>query len=372
MVRQLSERLVKMGHRVTVVTSAHPDRGSDAINGVQVVSFAISGNAVHGYTGDTGAYQAFLRESRFDIVTFFAAQQWATDLALPMLGAIQGKKVSVPTGYSGFYQKEYEAYYEQMRSWIKGYDMNVYLSYNYRDINFARHNGVTQVCIIPNGASGEEFLPEPGIDVRRELGIAPGDFLLLHVGSYTGLKGHKETLEIFFRSKLKHATLLMIGDHAEKFAIGRRSDTWLYLRYRFRRLFNDKRVVFKAFPRAFTVAAYKQADLFIFPSNIECSPVVLFECAAARLPFMATDVGNTVEIAEWTGGGKIMPTYKSPTEYSYADIAGSVTLLNSMSSDRPALKRMGDEAFARWKEQFSWEKIAKAYEQLYQLLAQRS
>ena len=53
------------------------------------------------------------------------------------------------------------------------------------------------------------------------------------------------------------------------------------------------------------VEAFFAADLFLFPSLIECSPLVLFEAAAAGTPFIATDVGNSREIAEWTGAGLI-------------------------------------------------------------------
>ncbi|MCA9038629.1 MAG: glycosyltransferase, partial [Planctomycetaceae bacterium] len=50
-VRQLSERLVQMGHRVTVFTSSHLQRPPGPMNGVHVLGFPISGNAVDGIRG---------------------------------------------------------------------------------------------------------------------------------------------------------------------------------------------------------------------------------------------------------------------------------------------------------------------------------
>jgi len=47
-VRQLSERLAREGHRVTVFSSAHPHRMDGELNGVMVRGFAIAGNAVDG------------------------------------------------------------------------------------------------------------------------------------------------------------------------------------------------------------------------------------------------------------------------------------------------------------------------------------
>jgi L-malate glycosyltransferase len=53
-----------------------------------------------------------------------------------------------------------------------------------------------------------------------------------------------------------------------------------------------------------TVAAYQAADLFLFPSDIERSPVVLFEAMASRTPFLTTAVGNAEEIFGWSGGDR--------------------------------------------------------------------
>ena len=54
-VRQISERLVALGHQVTVATTALPERTEKEINGVKIVEFKISGNAVRGMSGETDA-----------------------------------------------------------------------------------------------------------------------------------------------------------------------------------------------------------------------------------------------------------------------------------------------------------------------------
>jgi len=112
-VKQLSERLVTLGHDVTVATTKLPNRKSLEFNGVRIVEFAISGSLVRGLSGEVERYKKFLVESKFDVVTNFAAQQWATDLALGVLDKIKAKKVFVPTGFSGFYLPEYQDYFEK-------------------------------------------------------------------------------------------------------------------------------------------------------------------------------------------------------------------------------------------------------------------
>ncbi|MCW3076083.1 MAG: glycosyl transferase group 1 [Bacteroidetes bacterium] len=252
-----------------------------------------------------------------------------------------------------------------MKTWIHDYDMNVYLSNDYRDINYARENNVKHLTLIPNGAAEDEFLVASKVDVRKELKIDENDFLLLLVGSYTGWKGHKEAIELFLRSNLKNATLLMIGNNCESFKIDYLKNPLTALLLLWKKITGRKRIIFKYLPREFTVAAYKQANLFLFPSNIECSPIVLFECAAARLPFLSTDVGNSKEIAEWTKGGEILPTQKDDKGFSHVQIKEGVRMLNELYENQTKRDNMGKQSFEIWKQKYSWEAIAKEYEKLY-------
>jgi L-malate glycosyltransferase len=368
-VKQLSERLAALGHEVTVLTRFHPERTSQELNGVRIEQFKIDGNPKLAQTPEEMRYVDRLLHANCDVITFFAAQQWATDLPLPVLDRINAKKVSVPTGYSGLYWPEFKQYFEDMKKHIHGYDMNVYLSNDYRDINFARENGVTRLTIIPNGAAADEFLAPRKVNVRTKLGIPAKDFLVLHVGSYTGWKGHRETAEIFLRSKLRKATLLMIGNNHEYFGRQFLKHPFFALRWWLGKILSGKRIIFTYVDREHTVDAYREADLFLFPSNIECSPIVLFECAAAKLPFIATDVGNSAEISKWTGGGLIVPTKKDDQGFSHADISQATKMLNDLYSNEKLREEMASRAFESWQKHYSWEIIAKRYEELYKELS---
>lgn len=363
-VKQLSERIVKLGHEVTVLTRFHPSRDFSELNGVKVISFKIEGNPKEANTAEEKRYVEFLLQCNADVITFFAAQQWATDLALPVLPNIKAVKVSVPTGYSGLYWPEFKSYFEKMKTLIHGYDMNVYLSNDYRDINFARENNVKKITLIPNGAAADEFLPDNGINVRKELNIPGNHFLVLHVGSYTGWKGHNEAIELFLRSDIQQGTLLMIGNNYENYKPRFKNfyAKWLYF---LSKLKGNKKIICTYLSRPHTVAAYKQSDLFLFPSNIECSPIVLFECAAASLPFLATDVGNSIEISEWTKGGMILPTRKDSQGMSHAIIEEGVKVLNELYTNKAKRKQMASTSHEIWAKKYSWEKITEQYEHLY-------
>ena len=117
-VRQLSERLARSGHEVTVATTFLPERNGTVLAGVNLASFRIRGNWATGCTGETERYREFLLRSDFDIVTNFAAQQWTTDLALDILAQIRAKKVFVPTGFSKLDVPRYHEYYRLMPGWM--------------------------------------------------------------------------------------------------------------------------------------------------------------------------------------------------------------------------------------------------------------
>ena len=445
-VRQLSERLMRRGHDVTVATTRIPERTASSQNGVKIRDFEISGNLVNGLKGEVERYEDFLLSSDFDIITNFAAQQWATDIMLPLLDRINAKKVFVPTGFSRLYSPEYEEYFASMKSWLKKYDVNVFLSDSYRDIEFARKNDATNIIVIPNGAGEDEFLRRYDVGIRRLLGIPEKEFFILHVGSHTGEKGHQEAIEIFKRARIRGATFLIIGnfygpagdeigktgwkgrligalktpvkkllffairlgplnrkgfqrlflldqsrnDGSFRGEMAKRINFFFYLSHldkhgvdcpRLCRVsegtFNrsnqsrreSKRLLIRSMSREETVAAYQEAELFLFPSNIECSPLVLFECMASRTPFLTTDVGNSAEIIEWSqGAGMLLPTSKNEFGDAKAEVKGSAKVLERVFRDGPGRKAMADRGFEAWQQKFGWEKITGEYEALYSKL----
>jgi L-malate glycosyltransferase len=365
-VRQLSERLVTLGHDVTVVTTKLPERNFKVLNGVRIEEFNIAGNAVRGFSGEIERYKKFLLESDFEILMNYAAQQWTTDLTFPLLDKISAKKVLVPCGFSGLGLQQYKNYFEQMKVWLKNYDACVYLSNNYQDINFARSCGSAENCtIIPNGAAAEEFEQNLSIDIRSQLNIPRSHFLILQVGSHTGLKGHNETIKIFKKAKIKNSTLLII---ANSFGGGCTRSCFLaeklYKYSPFSKL-SDKKIIIKSLSRIETIASYQEADLFLFPSNIECSPIVLFESIASKTPFLSTDVGNSKEIIEWTNGGELLPTLKLRNGYVKADVKKSIKVLENIYNDKEKYQVLKDKGYTSWKSSFTWEKIAREYENLY-------
>lgn len=395
-VRQLSERLVKFGHDITVATKRLPQEDKRDFKGVKTKEFDLYGNLVVGIKGERKKYEEFLINSDFDIIVAFAAQQPLVDVMLPILDKIKPKKVFVPTGFSALYIKEFKNYFEQMKNWMKKFDINVFLSNDYRDINFARKNRITNIIVIPNGADEKEFLNKSNIDIRKKLKIPRNHFLILHVGAHTNLKGHYEAIEIFSKARIKNTTFLLIGyGRGGCYSFCKAKEIKLNNSRNFK-LYNKKLLV-RVLNRENTIAAYQEADLFLFPSNTECSPIVLFESMASKTPFLVTDVGNAAEIIKWSNGGMLLPTKKGidlnipfliklkriikkilkffgkpyseiNLKFAEAEIKGSVKLLEDLFNNSEKRKELAEAGYKSWLEKFTWKKIAKDYENLYKSL----
>lgn len=112
------------------------------------------------------------------------------------------------------------------------------------------------------------------------------------------------------------------------------------------------------------VQAYMNADLFVFASNIEYSPLVLFEATAGGTPFLSVPVGNAEEIARWTGGGFICPAPKDERGYTRADPQQFAAEMKRLMDEPEALSEVGRVARERWMKQFTWARIAERYESI--------
>jgi glycosyltransferase involved in cell wall biosynthesis len=298
----------------------------------------------------------------------YAAQQWTCDALLPVLPGIAAPKVLVPCGFSGLHWPAYRDYYRQMPEFLRRFDTLVVLSDRYRDTAFAREHSVAPLVLIPNGADEREFTPQPATPGFRERFDIRTRAMILTVGSHTGWKGHELAIEGFRRARIRDATLVVIGNRVAGGCTRNCSLRALGVRLSPGARRDGKHVRLIEADRPDTVAAYQAADLVLFPSRIECSPLVLFEAMAAGKPFAATPAGNAGEIIEWSGGGILIPGSQaadgSTTTTPDAVARGLETLMNDPDL-RAQLGRKGHEA---WRARFTFDRIAGEYEALYQQL----
>lgn len=375
-VRHLSERMVKAGHDVTVATRKLPNRTSLTHNGVKIVEFDIvptsnrGMSTVTGLSGETKKYQNYLIKGDFDIIMTYAAQQWTTDLMLPILDKIKAKKVIVPCGYSGLFDPEYKNYFKELPKYLRKFDASIYLAEDYRDINFAKKNKLSNILIIPNGADENEFKNELTNEqkrkVRNKYGIKGP--LIITIANYTGEKGHNELIKLFKHLPIPQVTLVSAGNITP--GIG----SYDFFKEQTDNINSSKKFIGKKVimidgsDRKEVLKLLKCADLFIFLSNIEASPLVLFEASAAGVPFLATSAGNSAEIAKWTEGGIIVKTLDKENGRVRAHLKDTLLKTTYLLYNQPLRKSIGRKSRNNWKQKYTWEKITNEYLELYQSL----
>lgn len=397
--QQIAERLAKRGHQITIATSKLADRESTAINGVTIQEFDVSGNYNRGLTGEIQKYCDYVLSENYDVLLMKAAQSWTFDALMNNLDKIKKRKIFIPCGFSGLYYPYYNSYYEKMPDILRQFDHLIFYANDYRDINFARENKITNFTVIPNGASEIEFVVKPNLLFRDRFGIGKNEILLLTVGTFTGGKGHFETASAFQLAKFdKPATLILNGnlpDKQAKLTKTRLAKEYLKMgpRSMLKRIYNDiliftgikstktirdwvdvakevnhgkddKRIIITNLNRVDLIQCFLNSDLFVFASNIEYSPLVLYESAAAGLPFLSVPVGNAAEIAEWTQGGVICPAPSDKNGRTTVDPQILAREMSSLLINKALLKKLGKDGRKNWENNFTWDHISLEYEKV--------
>lgn len=437
--RQIAERMVDIGHDVSVATRKHPDRTSTVHNGVKIHEFGVSGSLTNGFRGDVGPYQNFVKNFDGDAILIKAAQQWSFDALWPVLDDVKARKVFVPCGFSGLYEPEYADYFAKMPGILRKFDHLIFYAEKYRDIEFAKTHAITTYSIVPNGASEREFDRTADGSFRARFKIPADDFLFLTVGSPVVAKGQKEVGEAFARMDLggRNATLILNGAWPELYldsapvhdarrpsmaqrwsgALGKsrmmadmarsvvplmRPNTirkgFVLLYSRGWRAFRDRlfpeppevqdgaepprvaalgtveaggatvsgsrRILCLNLPREDVVSAFLDADLFVFASKVEYSPLVLFEAAAAGTPFVTVPVGNSEEIVRWTSGGWICPAEVDERGNTMVSTAVLAREMEKAIRSPELLGQLGAAGRQAWLDRFTWARIAKSYERI--------
>jgi len=395
-VRQVAERLVLRGHQVTVATSRLPKRRIRRLNGVDIVEFDVAGNSVRGLSGDVDGYRRYVFAGNYDVFMVKAAQQWTFDALAPVLDLVPGPKIFVPCGFSALHEPTYADYYGEMPALLAKFDHLIFYASDYRDVNMAREHQLRQFSIVPNGASEREF-GVPGF--RGRTGIDERDFVILTVGTLTGgMKGHRELALAFELAAFgdRPSVLILNGNLYASTLAPMRTTLLKTLRRFARRLLrrrravstgaesldaivarinkgaSGKRALIVDLKRDDLVQAYMNSDLFAFASNIEYSPLVLYEAAAAGLPFLTVPVGNAAEIAEWTGGGVVCPAPMDDRGYTRVDPVVLADHLGRMAADGPLRQALGRAGHSAWLERFTWDTIARQYEAIFTDVVERT
>jgi glycosyltransferase involved in cell wall biosynthesis len=164
----------------------------------------------------------------------------------------------------------------------------------------------------------------------------------LCVANYYPAKGHVRLIDCVRTMNRTDFTLVCIGKEGDHLPYLQKQAEGLPIKF------------VLDIPRNLTVAAYHAADIFLFGSEVEASPLVIIEAKASRTPFVSTNCGN---VSEWKGGIVCAPE----------DMA---RIANHLLNNEQLRQQLVDEGWQEWKATQTWEAIVDQYERLYLGLVQ--
>lgn len=346
-VQQLSERLVSLGHEVTVATTPSKDRTSRIMNGVTIEEFDCGGDLVQGIQGDASAYQAFLLQSDADVLLNYGAQIWCTDLVFDLLPKLRMKKLMVPLGFYRMNDQRYQQYFKRMPDVLRQYDAVIYLSANGPDKKFAEEHGLSNGIVIPNAADRNSFEQTPRGNFRKKYGCED-KFIVINVSNHSHVKNH-----LLFWECAKH----LKEDGCEVFLIGNPLKSgvkkWLRECYTTCVLKSARYGIpmFEHLSRQEVLEAFVDADVFLFTSSFEASPLVMFEAFASKTLFVTTECGN---VRDYSDVVCIVQNEREAVE-----IIKEYTLHPEQFASRI------EKGYHYVKERLNWDTISREYENLY-------
>jgi L-malate glycosyltransferase len=335
-VQRIAEGLASRDHDVCVITSG--DRSSAELNKVILERFPISGNVVRGIRGDPGGALDVAATFEPEVILNYAAQTWTTDSFFSVLDSTRHPAMFLaPCGFSGLGNRSYSQYFLELKTLLPRYDAIVCHSTIYQDYAFARSASPHNLHVIPNGADP----PQPPLN----RGPNPSD-LLVTVGSHVRAKGHAD----FFHAirSLRRTHLDVRGALVAPRRTGWRAIRGCQVTCAIQSLFHPVNLVDGTEPSQ-AVRAIATGDVFVFPSRIECAPLVVLEAMAAGRPWVSYRVGNVEELS----GGIVVETLGELVEET-----------SRLLGDKEMAARLGEAGRDAWAKTHQWPQIIGKYEDL--------
>jgi glycosyltransferase involved in cell wall biosynthesis len=157
-----------------------------------------------------------------------------------------------------------------------------------------------RVRVVYNGIDSAVFHPGSRADARMKLGLSQEARILLFVGSLVPVKGLDVLLDACARLRAagEHFQCCVLGEGPLKAELVKRAaDLGIA----------DAVSFLGARPHAQLGDWYRAASVFVLPSRSEGVPGVLMEAISCGVPFVATQVGGTPEVAH-LGDGQLVPS----------------------------------------------------------------
>ena len=360
----LSHRLIKDGHEVTVVTYKEGNvEDFEDDNGVKVYrvnNYMINPNNFIDWIMQLNfnliskATELISKEGPFDVIhahdwlVAYAAKTLKDSFKIPIIATIHATESGRNSGIHDEVQR-----YINDTEWMLTYEATeVIVNSNYMKNELQRLFGLPyeKINVVPNGVNLNLYNGvERDYDFRRQY-AADNEKIILYVGRLVYEKGIQNLIAAMPK--------VLNGYHDSKLIIAGKGGMIDELRDEVRRLGIENKVYFTGYLKLNQVTKmYKCADVAVFPSTYEPFGVVALEGMLSGTPVVVSDVGGLNEIVQHRENG--MKSYAGNPN----SIADSILELLY----NPGLcAEVSRAAKAKVKAQYNWTKIAQDTHFIYQ------
>ena len=363
-VHDLSHRLIKDGHDVTVVTYRDGNvpyfENDSGVKVYRVDNFMIQPNNFIDWVMQLNfnmiakAGEIIANEGNFDVIhahdwlVAYAAKTLKTSYNTPIVSTIHATEAGRNNGIREEQQK-----YINDTEWMLTYESSeVIVNSNYMKNELQRLFGLPfeKINVIPNGVSASNFtVTERDYDFRRQYAM-DNEKIILFMGRLVYEKGVQNLI----------AAMPKILDHYHdaKLVIAGKGGMINELQEQVNNLGIGNKVYFTGHLSPKQVQKmYKCADVSVFPSTYEPFGIVAIEAMLSGIPIVVSDIGGLNEIVEHGVTGM----------KSYAGNANSLAdSILALLFDHKLYDSIVKNAKQTVKAQYNWTKIAQDTHFTYQ------
>ena len=364
-VHDLSKRLIKDGHEVTVITYRDgnvPEYEND--KGVEV--YRVDNYMIHpnnfidwimqlNFNMIAKATEVINKEGGFDVIhahdwlVTYAAKSLKQSFNLPMVATIHATEAGRNSGIHDDTQR-----YINDTEWLLTYEATeVIVNSNYMKGHVQGLFGLPfdKISVIPNGINLNNFTGiDRDYDFRRRFAM-DNEKIILYVGRLVYEKGVQHLISAMPK--------ILENYHDSKLVIAGKGGMIDELKSQVESMGLSNKVYFTGYLNQKEVQKmYKCADVAVFPSTYEPFGIVALEAMLSERPIVVSDIGGLNEIVEHGVNG--MKSYTGNPN----SIADSVL---SLLFDPQLAMNVTKNAKNKVKDEFNWQKIAQDTHYIYEL-----
>lgn len=363
-VHDLSKRLIKDGHEVTVVTYKDGDTPAyENDKGVEV--YRVDNYMIHpnnfidwimqlNFNLIAKATEIIQKEGKFDVIHAHdwlvanAAKALKNAFDIPIVATIHATEAGRNSGIHDDTQR-----YINDTEWLLTYEATeVIVNSNYMKNHVQGLFGLPfdKINVIPNGINLTNFNGvDRDYDFRRQYAM-DNEKIILYVGRLVYEKGVQHLISAMPK--------ILENYHDAKLIIAGKGGMLDELKGQAEAMGLSNKVYFTGYLNSKQVQKmYKCADVAVFPSTYEPFGIVALEAMLAGVPTVVSDIGGLNEIVDHGING--MKSYAGNSN----SIADSVI---SLLYDKQLAANISKKAKQKVKEEFNWNKIAQDTHYIYE------